>query len=148
MPDLLVASLLALTAGASIVVQGVLNAHLRGALGSAAWSGLANYAVGLACMGLLALSLREGPPALATVARLPWWAWCGGAFGAVFIGLSILLVPRLGAAPFIALLVAGQMLASVAVDHLGWMGMPRHPLDTPRLLGILLLVGGVVLIRR
>ncbi|GJE72272.1 DMT family transporter [Methylorubrum podarium] len=145
---LLLPSLLALGAGFSIVVQQVLNTNLRTALNSAAWSGFVSYAVGLACMALLIVALRDPLPSAGVAARIPWWAWSGGVFGALFIGLAIVLVPQLGAAAFIALLVAGQMLASVAFDHFGWMGLAQRPLDGPRLVGIALLVGGVILIRR
>ncbi|GJE32372.1 DMT family transporter [Methylobacterium oxalidis] len=139
---------LAALAGASIVVQQVLNANLRAALNSAAWSGFVSYAVGVACMALLALALRDPLPPASLAARIPWWAWSGGLFGAIFIGLAIVLVPQLGAATFIGLLVTGQMLASVAFDHFGWLGLAQRSLDLPRLLGIALLIGGVVLIRR
>lgn len=148
MPALLIAALLAIAAGASVVTQQVLNANLRQALASAAWSGVASYALGVLCMLLLAMALGDPLPPLATVARIPWWAWSGGLFGAVFIGLAIVLVPTLGAASFIALLVAGQMLASVLFDHFGLLGLAQRPVDLPRLIGVALLVGGVVLIRR
>jgi transporter family-2 protein len=142
------ALLLAALAGVAIVVQQGLNTQLRGALNSAAWAGFASYCVGLACMGLLALALRDPLPAWNAAARLPWWAWSGGAFGALFIGLGIALVPVLGAGTFMALLVTGQMLASVAFDHFGWLGLAQRSLDGPRCLGVALLVGGVILIRR
>lgn len=148
MLNILLPSALAVAAGISIVIQQVLNTNLRTALNSAAWSGFVSYAVGLACMALLALALRDPLPSPALAARIPWWAWSGGLFGALFIGLAIVLVPQLGAAAFIALLVAGQMLASVAFDHFGWMGLAQRPLDGPRLIGVVLLVGGVILIRR
>ena len=80
--------------------------------------------------------------------RIPWWAWSGGAFGAIFIGLSIFLVPQIGAATFLALLVTGQMLGSITFDHFGWLGLTQRPVDAPRLIGVALLIGGVVLIRR
>lgn len=140
--------LLAIAAGVSIVVQQVLNSNLRTALNSAAWSGFMSYFVGVVCMALLALALRDPLPAVGVAARIPWWAWSGGLFGAIFIGLAILLVPHLGAATFIALLVTGQMLASVAFDHFGWLGLAQRPIDVPRLIGVALLIGGVVLIRR
>ena len=140
--------LLAVAAGVSIVVQQVLNSNLRVALNSAAWSGFMSYFVGVVCMALLALALRDPLPAVGVAARIPWWAWSGGLFGAIFIGLAILLVPQLGAATFIALLVTGQMLASVAFDHFGWLGLAQRPVDAPRLIGVALLIGGVVLIRR
>ena len=51
------------------------------------------------------------------------------------------------AAFFVALLVAGQMVASVAFDHFGALGLSEHPVDIPRLIGAVLLVVGVALIR-
>jgi transporter family-2 protein len=139
---------LALVAGISVVVQQALNANLRNAIGSAAWSGFVSYAVGLACMVLLTLALRDPLPSAAVAARIPWWAWSGGLFGAIFIALGILLIPQLGAATFLALLVAGQMLASITLDHYGWLGLEQRSVDLPRLIGAGLLVAGVVLIRR
>src|ERR1700759_2019646 len=139
---------LALVAGVSVVVQQALNANLRNAIGSAAWSGLMSYAVGLVCMVMLTLALRDPIPSASVAARIPWWAWSGGLFGAIFIALAILLIPQLGAATFIALLVAGQMLASITLDHYGWLGLEQRSVDLPRLIGAGLLVAGVVLIRR
>ena len=148
MPSMALPVLLTMLAGAGIVVQQALNANLRVALASAAWSGFVSYLVGLACMALLVLALRDPLPSATLAARIPWWAWSGGLFGAVFIALAILLVPKLGAAAFIAILVTGQMLASLAFDHFGWLGLTQRPIDLPRLLGVALLIAGVVLIRR
>lgn len=139
---------LTVAGGVSVVVQQVLNANLRNAIGSAAWSGLISYAVGLACMILLTLALRDPVPSAAVAARIPWWAWSGGVFGAIFIALAILLIPQLGAATFIALLFTGQMLASIAFDHYGWLGLEQRSIDLPRLIGVALLIAGAVLIRR
>ena len=140
--------LLAVAAGLSIVIQQALNANLRTALSSAVWSGFTSYFIGLLCMVALALALREPLPPAGVIARIPWWAWSGGMFGAIFIALAILLIPHLGAATFIALLITGQMLTSVAFDHFGWLGLAQRPIDLSRLLGVALLIGGVVLIRR
>ncbi|MBE7244390.1 MAG: DMT family transporter [Actinomycetospora chiangmaiensis] len=140
-------AVLAVLAGAGLVVQQILNANLRAGLASAAWAGFASYFVGLACMAFLVMALRDPMPAASLAGRIPWWTWTGGLFGALFIGLAILLVPKLGAATFFALLVTGQMLASVLFDHVGLLGLAQRPVDLPRLVGVALLVGGVVLIR-
>ena len=134
--------------GVCIVTQQALNANLRFALNSAAWSGITSYALGLVCMVVLAIVLRDPIPSASVVGRVPWWEWSGGALGALFIGLAIFLVPQLGAATFISVLVAGQMLASITLDHFGWLGLTERPIDLPRLLGAGLLIAGVVLIRR
>jgi transporter family-2 protein len=148
MLNLVLTVFLAVMAGVGIVIQQVLNANLRVALNSAAWSGFMSYAGGLACMAILVLALRDPIPSASIAMRIPWWGWSGGLFGAIFIGLAIVLVPQLGAATFIALLVTGQMLGSVTFDHFGWMGLAQRPIDPLRLIGVALLISGVVLIRR
>ena len=148
MSNMIFSILLAFGAGVSIVIQQALNSNLRTELNSAAWSGFVSYSAGLACMALLVIALRDPLPPLGTMARIPWWAWTGGVFGAIFIGLGIVLVPKLGAATFIALLVAGQMIGSVVFDHFGWLGLAQRPIDLSRAIGVLLLIAGVVLIRR
>jgi len=144
----LIPAVLAIAAGVSIVIQQALNANLRSALQSSAWSGFVSYAGGLAFMALLATALRDPIPAASLAARVPWWAWTGGLLGAIFIALGIFLVPQIGAATFLALLVTGQMLGSITFDHFGWLGLTQHPVDAPRLIGVALLIGGVVLIQR
>lgn len=139
---------LAILAGVSIVIQQVLNANLRAALNSAAWSGFMSYFLGIIFMVLLAAALRDPLPSATIAGRIPWWARSGGIFGAIFIALAIYLVPQLGAATFIALLITGQMLASMAFDHFGWLGLAQRPVDASRLIGATLLIAGVVLIRR
>ena len=141
-------ALLAILAGAGLVLQQILNANLRAELGSTSWAGFSSYFVGLACMAMLAAALRDPLPATSLAGRVPWWTWSGGLFGALFIGLAILLVPKLGAATFFALLITGQMLASVLFDQFGLLGLAQRSIDLPRLVEIALLVGGVVLIRR
>ena len=139
---------LALIAGMSVVVQQILNANLRVQINSAVWSGFASYVLGVLCMAALAVALREPLPSAGAMARIPWWAWSGGLFGAIFIGISILVAQRLGAAALIALLVTGQMVAAIALDHFGWLGLTQRPIDLPRLIGVCLLIAGVMLIRR
>ncbi len=140
-------TVLAVGAGISFVMQQAVNADLRTTLGSAAWAGFVSYLGGTLCMLALALALRDTLPTGGAIARSNWWGWSGGFFGAIYIGISILLVPRLGTATFVALLVAGQMLSSLAFDHYGLFGVVQHAASPLRLLGAALLVAGVVLIR-
>ena len=140
--------MIAMIAGVSIVTQQALNNNLRFALDSTVWPGFISYFVGLMSMVVFAIVMRQPIPTFGVMARIPWWAWSGGFFGAVFIAIAIFLVPKLGAATFIALFIAGQMLASLAFDHFGWLGLDVRPVDATKLIGAALLVGGVVLMRR
>ena len=94
---------------------------------------------------------RTGPvlptPSWKLVAEVPWWAWSGGLFGGAFILLAILLLPTLGAATLFALVIAGQVLAAITLDHFGALGLTPHPISTARLAGAVLLIAGVALMR-
>lgn len=138
---------LALGAGVSVVTQQALNGSLRDSLGSPAWAGLASYAGGLLTMIVAVIALAEPVPSLRVMAGVPWWAWSGGLFGGAFILLAILLLPSLGAATLFALVIAGQVLAAVMLDHFGVLGLTPHPISPARLAGAVLLIAGVILIR-
>lgn len=133
--------------GAGVSFEQAVNADLRTSIGSAAWAGFISYLGGTLCMLVLALALRETLPSAESIAKSNWWAWSGGLFGAIYIAVSILLLPRLGAATFVALLIAGQMLGSLAFDHFGLFGVPQHSVNLFRMLGTVLLIAGVVLVR-
>jgi transporter family-2 protein len=139
--------LLALGAGVSVATQQVLNGSLRTALASPAWAGLISYAGGLITMIVAVIALGERVPSWKVMADVPWYAWSGGVFGAAFILLAILLLPSLGAATLFALVIAGQVLAAVTLDHFGAFGLTPHPVGAARLAGAVLLIAGVVLIR-
>ena len=98
---------LALGAGVSVATQQVLNGNLRSSLGSPAWAALFSYVGGLLTMIVVVIALGEHLPPWKAMANAPWWAWSGGVFGGIFILLAILLLPPLGSATLIALIVAG-----------------------------------------
>jgi len=139
--------LAALGAGVSFVFQQALNANLRAELGSPWWAGLISYLGGTLVMIAMLVVMREPLLSWSTIQRSELISWTGGIFGAIFIGSSILLVPRLGAATFMALLVTGQLLGALAFDHFGLFGVPVHEIGVTRLIGAGLLIAGVVLIR-
>jgi transporter family-2 protein len=129
------------------VVQQVLVANLRSAIGSASWAVLISYIGGTFTMIAIVAIVREPWVAGAGVAKSSLASWGAGAFGVLYVMLAIALIPKLGAATVVALLVAGQLIASLAFDHFGLLGVPRQPADLQRVLGALMLLGGVVLIR-
>lgn len=137
-----------IAAGISVAVQQVLNANLRSEIGSPWWAGFASYFVGM--LAMLALALATKGPRLAEVvsARSAPVSWTGGIFGAIFVGTAILTILRLGAATVLALIVVGQMAAGIAIDHFGFLGSPQQLANPARLVGAVLLVAGVLLIRR
>jgi transporter family-2 protein len=95
----------------------------------------------------MAAALHTRPDFAATRA-LPWYAWLGGVYGACFVVAAAGGVPRLGVAMTITLMVGGQLLISLFLDHFGALGVPRQPLNLGRVAGVGLVLAGVLLVRR
>jgi transporter family-2 protein len=138
---------LAVIAGAVVPFQSAINANLGRGLGHPLWATLASLLVSIAVLLPVMLALRLPLPSLAFISKAPLWLWAGGAFGVCFISLALMLLPKLGASGFIALALAGQVVASMVLDHFGLFGLIERQMTLPRTLGAVLLIGGVVLIQ-
>lgn len=145
----LIYSLLVIGAGISVAFQQILNANLRMQLQSPSWAGFISYFVGMVATLAVATAMPGPRLSLTAIQASPgaWVSWTGGIFGAIYIITAILMIPRLGAATVITLMVVGQMIGSLAFDHFGAFGVPIHPVSLPRLAGVGCLILGVVLIR-
>ena len=139
--------LLAVIAGAVVPFQSAINANLGRGLGHPLWATLASLLVSIVVLLPVMLALRLPLPSLAFISKAPLWMWTGGAFGVCFISLALMLLPKLGALGFIALALAGQVVASLVLDHFGWFGLVEREMTLPRVFGAVLLMAGVVLIQ-
>jgi transporter family-2 protein len=140
--------LVTLLVGAGLVVQIGLNMAVARAVGSATAAAMANFLVGSVVLLVLFVLLRQDWPTRDQLGAVPWWAWAGGFFGAMYVASVTLNGPRLGAVLLLALTVTGQMVASLVVDHYGLLGFAQQPISLTRVLGVGLLAAGVYLIVR
>ncbi len=140
--------LLAILAGAALPVQFAVNSELRGAVGGPVTAAAISFLVGTLALAAAVLLSRQEVPALSGVTQAPWWAWTGGLLGAFLVAASIILTPRLGAATTVTFIVAGQILASIILDHFGLLNLPVHPVTLQRLGGAALVIAGVIVVLR
>ncbi len=137
----------ALLAGALLPLQAGANAQLSKAVGSPFGATAIQLSVGAAALALVAL-LTGSLIALAKLPEVPWWHASGGTASTFYVVSTILLFPRLGAVVSAGLFIAGQMLASLALDASGALGVPRAGLGPATLGGaalVLLGAGAIVL---
>lgn len=139
-------ALLAVIGGIFLPVQVGVNHTLRGGVGSPLLAAFISFVVGTVCLMALLLCLRTPLPSLQAIARLPHWAWLGGALGAYFVASGTFLAPKLGAATLVSITVAAQLGMSLLLDHYGAIGFAQHSINGWRIAGALLLVAGSVLI--
>jgi transporter family-2 protein len=138
---------LAMFAGAVVPFQSAINLNLGRGLGHPLWATFVSLLVSILVLLPIMLALRLPLPSLALIGKVPLWMWTGGAFGVCFISLALVLLPKLGASGFMALALAGQAIASLLLDHYGWFGLMERQITLPKVLGVVMLMGGVVLIQ-
>lgn len=139
--------LLVAFAGALTALQAPTNAMLSKAAGSPVTAAFISFLVGTAALAAVVFALAPRPDADALRA-LPWYAWFGGFYGAVFVAVAAFGAPRIGVGALLTVMVAGQLAAAVALDHFGALGLPRQPISLERIAGLLLVLVGVILVRR
>jgi bacterial/archaeal transporter family-2 protein len=133
-------------AGALVTLQIGSNAKLKEALGGPLPAIIASSSLGVALLVVAMLVIQVPWPSPGRLNAAPLSAWLGGIFGAVYAIVTVILARHVGAATLIALLVTGQLLCSVVVDHFGVLGFEIRPATLWRVAGCGLMVGGFFLI--
>ncbi len=140
--------LIALLAGAMMPTQAATNNKMAGFVDSPVLAAIISFFVGT--VALFAYVMLSGVPLtnLTAVREAPAIAWVGGLLGAFFVAATVALVPRLGVAMTFSLIIAGQMVVTLVIDHFGLLGVPVKEVSLARIGGILLITVGVIVIRK
>lgn len=136
-----------LVIGAVFPTQAAINARLREGLDAPFTASAISFGGGVLILLGLVAAIGSQRPRRDLLPAVPVWAFLGGACGAVYVASSVILVPEFGAAISTALIVSGQNIVSLALDHFGWVRLPRRPATGRRVTGVALLLLGVVLIQ-
>lgn len=56
--------------------------------------------------------------------------------------------PRIGMAVAVTLVVGGQVIMALAIDHFGWAGMLQKSITLSKLGGVALVIAGIWLIKK
>lgn len=139
---------LGLLLGMLLPLQAGSNNTLRHFLQDPVKAALVSFLSGTIALALYVLLTRPSLPPVSVLSQVPWWAWVtGGLCGACYITCTILIVPKLGVATMFSLIITGQMMVAMVMDHFGILGFPLHPITPWRVMGVMFLILGVVMIR-
>lgn len=139
--------IMAFAAGAAISIQAAVNGQLaRGLDGNSVAAALVSFAVGTLALALAAATRGGLASALGALPAQPLWKFSGGLLGAGFIFCTVFLAPRIGLVNLLVLIIAGQLLTSMTIDHFGLIDMAMRKVSPIRMAGALVMVGGVALI--
>lgn len=140
--------LLALVAGAMMPTQAATNNKMSLVTDSPILAAFLSFAVGTVALFICVIASGTSMTNFAAIKEAPAIAWVGGLLGAFFVTSAVILVPRIGVAMTFSAMIAGQMLLTLIIDHFGLLGVEVRPVSWTRLAGIVLITGGVILVRR
>lgn len=140
--------LVALAAGAMMPTQAATNNKMATVLDSPILAAFLSFVIGTLALLVFALVSGNSLSVLTAAKDAPPVAWIGGVLGAFFVTAAVMLVPRLGVAMTFSLIIAGQMLVTLVIDHFGLLGVPVKEVSLARVGGIVLITAGVALIRK
>jgi len=133
---------LAFVAGAATSLQIPVNTELRRQLSHPMQATFVSFAVGMLISLAYCLFSGSSVPSLAVLSRAPWWVWCGGVLGTLYVWSSVVLSPKIGLAAMLSMVIAGQMLMSLAIDHFGHLNAAVYPATPQRVVGAVLVIAG------
>lgn len=145
-PEALAAVLITLAAGSLVALMVRLNATLGVHIGVMASSWVV-HVVGTVFAGVLWSAravLSPAPPRRVEWDAIPWYAWTGGVLGVAIVALANVVVPALGLALTLSVVIATSLTVSALADHFGWFGLPVQRMTWRTALGICCIVTGVV----
>ena len=140
--------LIALLAGAMMPTQAATNHKMALVVGNPIVSAFISFVVGTLALFVYLLMSGVSLGNLASAKEAPAIAWIGGLLGAFFVTAAVTMVPKLGVAMTFSLIIAGQMVVTLVIDHFGLLGIQVREVSPARIAGIVLIAAGVVLIRR
>ena len=111
--------LLAVASGMALSMQAAVNGQLGERVG-VVQSALLTFSVGAVVTALLIFFFA--PPASATLLSVPKWQLAGALFGIVYMLVMVAAIPRVGVAIATVATILGQMVMSLLIDTMGWLG--------------------------
>lgn len=140
--------LCALVAAMALPVQAAVNAQLARALGNSVAAVAVSFCAGLVLLILLVLTVFRDLPPSSEIARIPLWLFVtGGSLGVLYLIGNVVLVPRLGAAAMFSFAIAGQLIAALVLDKIGFLGLAVREISVGRLAGAALVLVGALMVR-
>lgn len=139
---------IAFVCGCLLPLQAGFNTRLEKFSQNALCASLITFLVGAISVALF-LPVTKETVSWSGLKAAPITAWLGGGIiGAIFITASLLAVPRIGMALTFGLIVGGQMIMAVLLDHFNIMVSAPHPVNLWRIFGIALIIAGTVIVRK
>lgn len=142
--------LLGIFSGSLPPVQTAVNSALRYEVQSFYMASLISFAVGTIALFILSLFIEKRITFNLldhNGIKIKPVYFIGGALGVIFVTTNIILMPLLGAALTLMIVIFGQMLMGLLIDHFGLFNTPPFKISSRRIIGVTLVFIGIVILK-
>ena len=134
-------------AGAFLPMQGSMNSKLAKAGENPVYASMISFTIGvLALVAYILLTSQN--VSWKGLKDAPSYSWLGGVFEAFYVTVIVFAFPKIGPGLTFGLVVAGQLITSMVMEHFQIMGTPHQPISLGRIVGVLLIIIGVVAVKK
>lgn len=134
-------------AGAFLPMQGSMNSKLAKAGENPVYASMISFTIGVLALVTYIL-LTSQNVSWKGLKDAPSYSWLGGVLGAFYVTVIIFAFPKIGPGLTFGLVVAGQLITSMVMEHFQIMGTPHQPISLGRIVGVLLIIIGVVAVKK
>lgn len=140
--------LLVFLAGAILPIQAGFNIQIGKTVQQPVFAAFASFLIGTVALFIYLVAIKFNFNTISATQSVSPIFWTAGILGAFYVASVIIIAPKLGTALTFSLIVGGQMIISLILDHFGLLGFSIKEINWQRILGVIFLVLGVLLIRR
>lgn len=134
--------------GSTLPIQAGLNAQLSKQIQNPLFASI--ISVTIALIGLLAIYAVKANDKFnfSVLKQISPWLYIGGLFGTFYIYGIVLLIPKIGSLMVFTLIIAGQLIMAMIIDHYGLLGVQQQAITYKSIIGVALIGFGIYLIKK
>jgi transporter family-2 protein len=137
-----------LITGALVPVQAATNAACSKATGSPIIAAFITLLTGLISITLYLVISKTPLPEIATLKNTHPINFIAGLIVAFYLIIITFITPRLGVGSSIGLIITGQLIGAITIDHYGLFNTMMRTIDAKRILGTLFMILGIYLVMK
>jgi bacterial/archaeal transporter family-2 protein len=140
--------ILTLITGALIPIQAAANAACSKATGNPILAAFITLSTGLIAIILYMVISKTPLPEIATLKSVHPINFTAGLIVAIYLIIITFITPRLGVGSSIGLIITGQIIGAITIDHYGFFNTMIRTVDFKRVLGTLFMIIGIYLVMK
>lgn len=140
--------ILPLFSGIFMTIQAGVNSQLRTSINNPIGAAFLSFVGGTLSLAVALIVLRQPLPNLQTLTTIEWHKYLGGLLGATFVTFAILSAPKIGISSMSVIIITGQLLTALCLDHFGFLGFKVNEISLTKILGLVLVVVGAYLVNQ